>query len=223
MTLKAEKRARRAAEEAERAKKPRRVPAGVQCFMLEPLQPAQVRHWLRRYVGSATEKCSVEAHGFHNAMTLLGDCEQESLPEPPHHDPRWPTQCVCGRAFTETDSWQVFASHLFRRADTGVLTTIDEAGPGAMWFDEWLGTRPHWCGPDGKSLHVVLPDGRQWCVDSRARNCGLPKDDVHKCWIRHGVPPNITVDKDGVTCNAGAGSIDTGTFHGFLRGGRFHP
>ncbi len=43
----------------------------------------------------------------------------------------------------------------------------------------------------------------------------------HKCWIRHGTPPDLTVDKNGVTCNAGAGSILVGDYHGFLVNGRF--
>jgi hypothetical protein len=42
----------------------------------------------------------------------------------------------------------------------------------------------------------------------------------HKCWVRHGAAPDITVDKAGVTCGAGAGSIMCGNYHGFLRGGR---
>ena len=41
----------------------------------------------------------------------------------------------------------------------------------------------------------------------------------HKCWVRHGEPPNVHVDKNGVTCNAGAGSIAYPGFHGFLHNG----
>jgi hypothetical protein len=43
----------------------------------------------------------------------------------------------------------------------------------------------------------------------------------HKCWIRHGKAPLITVDKNGVTCGAGTGSIAAGDYHGFLRNGEF--
>jgi hypothetical protein len=43
----------------------------------------------------------------------------------------------------------------------------------------------------------------------------------HKCWVRHGEPPNHTVDKRGNTCGAGAGSILSGSYHGFLRDGSF--
>lgn len=42
----------------------------------------------------------------------------------------------------------------------------------------------------------------------------------HKCWVREGVPPRLTVGKNGVTCGAGAGSILTPKWHGFLRDGK---
>lgn len=41
----------------------------------------------------------------------------------------------------------------------------------------------------------------------------------HRCWVRHGVPPDIHVDKNGVTCGAGGGSIAYPGFHGFLHNG----
>lgn len=65
-------------------------------------------------------------------------------------------------------------------------------------------------------LHLVLPNGIHWDIDSRASNCTLPEDNEHKCWVRHGEPPEITVDKKGLTCSAGAGSIQAGDFHGYL-------
>lgn len=72
---------------------------------------------------------------------------------------------------------------------------------------------------DGRWLVVRLPNGHDWCIDSRCNNCTRPNDNAHRCWIRHGEPPNITVDKNGVTCSAGGGSIQSGDFHGFLRNG----
>jgi hypothetical protein len=57
----------------------------------------------------------------------------------------------------------------------------------------------------------------------QASNCTLPGDKKHHCWIRHGEVPNLTVDKAGVTCAAGAGSIQAGDYHGFLRNGEFEP
>lgn len=75
---------------------------------------------------------------------------------------------------------------------------------------------------DGRVLCCVLPDGHPWTIDSRANNCTLPDDDEHWCWVRHGRPEDGTlhVDKEGKTCSAGAGSIQTGRWHGFLRRGR---
>ena len=74
--------------------------------------------------------------------------------------------------------------------------------------------------PCDQHLAVVCPDRHIWVIDSRARNCTMPTDKRHRCWVRHGSPPNITVDKDGVTCQAGAGSIQTPDWHGFLRNGQ---
>jgi hypothetical protein len=74
-------------------------------------------------------------------------------------------------------------------------------------------------------LVVMCPNGTDgrgsWYVDSRASNCTKPEDKVHHCWVRHGCPKDckITVDKNGNTCGAGAGSIIIGGWHGFLRNG----
>lgn len=73
---------------------------------------------------------------------------------------------------------------------------------------------------DGPCLCVQTPGGT-WNIDSRASNCTMPYDYEHRCWIRHGEPPNITVDKAGKTCSAGGGSIQCGSYHGFLQYGRF--
>ena len=114
---------------------------------------------------------------------------------------------------------------IYRRTDTGEEMTLSEATPGAMWYADWMLELGHdeWVGPDGHSLVVKCPNGTDWAIDSRASNCTLPNDSKHKCWIRHGTPPNITVDKNGLTCAAGAGSIQAGDYHGFLRAGQFDP
>ena len=89
-----------------------------------------------------------------------------------------------------------------------------------MYFATWFDFLPkEQLGPDGKYLIVKLPNGSIWTVDGRASNCTMSEDTKHKCWVRHGVPPNITVDKNGLTCAAGAGSILAGGWHGFLRNG----
>lgn len=84
-----------------------------------------------------------------------------------------------------------------------------------MWDAWWYS----WKGADEKSLMVVTPDGWTWNIDGPASNCTMPDDREHRCWVRHGEAPEITVDKDGLTCGAGAGSIQTPKWHGFLRNG----
>lgn len=74
--------------------------------------------------------------------------------------------------------------------------------------------------PCERHLHVVCPDRSWWDIDGQANNCTNPTNKRHHCWIRHGEPPAISVDKDGVTCSAGAGSIQTKTWHGYLRNGQ---
>lgn len=75
--------------------------------------------------------------------------------------------------------------------------------------------------PCERHLNVVCPDGHWWDIDGRASNCTMKDDKAHRCWVRHGEPPDITVDKNGPTCAAGAGSIKTPGYHGFLRDGKF--
>ncbi len=91
--------------------------------------------------------------------------------------------------------------------------------PGDMyWFIHQPGKcYVRWTNCDGRHLVVVLPNGHHWDIDSRANNCTLPRDTVHRCWVRAGTPPSVSVGKSGgQTCGAGAGSIQSGQFHGFL-------
>lgn len=106
---------------------------------------------------------------------------------------------------------------IYRRTDTG--EEIVDLPPGAMYYVSQQSQPYYRPGPDGRTLFVVTPGGH-WSPDSRASNCGSPDDNVHYCWVRHGVPPMITVDKQGHTCKAGAGSIVMGKYHGFLRNGK---
>lgn len=125
--------------------------------------------------------------------------------------------CDCGEADCER---RTSTEPLYRRSDTGEVVTLRDAPVGAMWDATWFNDQPAYTGPDGISLVVRTPGG-SWMVDSRCSNCTLPNDDVHKCWVRHGDPRTgeIHVDKNGVTCAAGAGSILTGSYHGFLHNG----
>jgi hypothetical protein len=165
-----------------------------------------------------------------------------------HDYPSWPRSCACGFEFREEDGWQLSVNRLYRRVDTGEEARLHEFGPGAMWYADWMLQEGSdaWRGPDGHSLVVRLPDGHDWNVDGYCSNCDSPcaacrvakhahpawrgpESDTHpfedarphKCWVRHGDPRTgaVTVDKNGVTCGAGAGSIATAKWHGFLRGG----
>lgn len=197
---------------------------------------------LRRYHSSGEATWTCEA-GYHSALVFTGQADAVWRPDPhagdgqhlggqpetPHGDPRWPRSCGCGYQFTDDDPWQDWQELLYRRADSGQLVTLrsrDEgagappgAPPGATWDAWWLPDA--WRGPDGIAYTVRCPNGHDWHVDSRASNCTLPDDKIHRCWVRHGDPRecHVTVDKQGRTCAAGAGSIQAGDYHGFLRDG----
>jgi hypothetical protein len=193
----------------------------IKCFFLEPTE--KFSRSLRRYTYSDANKCPGSTYG-HDASVKIEDGEScdkhRSGDHHPHDDPRWPTKCEkCDYVFAAEDTWQLFCSTLYVRKDTGELTTLRDAPPGAMWDAEWLhDIYPDRLGDDGKYLIVKTPGG-DWAVDSRASNCTRPDDKEHRCWCRHGVAPDIHVDKDGNTCAAGAGSIICGSYHGFLRHG----
>lgn len=115
---------------------------------------------------------------------------------------------------------------LFRRSDTGESIELRNAPPGAMWYATWYkveGSNPaqYWFSWDNQNTPplIVQTPGGAWNIDSRASNCTMKEDRLHRCWVRHGEPPNITVDKNGLTCAVGAGSIQCGNYHGFLRNG----
>lgn len=199
----------------------------VACFLLE--ETGKVEQKLRRFSVGDTPACS-HGYSYHNAMFTLPDRlfvpVGETIPSAvwPADDPRWPVKCeACDYEFTPEDHYDLWRERIYRHGGTGALTTRQTAPPGAMWFVHWYEQFPEWCGPDGKALLVKLPDGAEWHVDGRANNCTMPDDKVHKCWVRQGTPPLVTVGKDGVTCKAGAGSIKTSRWHGFLRNGVLVP
>jgi len=121
---------------------------------------------------------------------------------------------------TEKSTWRV---------SSGLTTIWDTPSgalePGCLYFEQ-PSDYEHWCpgkwsNCDQRHLHAVLPNGHYWDIDSRASNCGSPQDFTHRCWVRHGEPPMVHVDKNGQTCTAGAGSIAAGDYHGFLHNGQF--
>lgn len=196
----------------------------VKCFWLEPTPDSE--RYLRRYAGGT--ECTTCEHGYHQARIPIGtfpatlDAEgYESSPSTSEYDNdgRWPPQAPCGYVFTDEDKKndQIFVERIYSATD-GRTMTLKVASPGAMWNAWWM---QHLIkkSSDGLCPQVRCPGGGDWLIDSRASNCTMPGDDTHQCWVRHGAVPDLTVDKNGNTCAAGAGSIQTGNWHGFLRGG----
>jgi hypothetical protein len=160
----------------------------IRCFFLEPVDYA--RRSLRRFQFSTEGVPCPEAPGYHNASVDLGDepyaetnAGRGLLPtEEEKRDPRWPTVCACGHVFTPAEQWQVNLERLYRRPDTGELTTLREAPPGAMWDAYWMGDS--FRGRDGRCLVVKTPAG-EWCVDGPSNGGGR--------WARTDDLSNLTV------------------------------
>ena len=195
----------------------------IKCFLVT----ATERAWrsLRRYQEG---ECPGPYKTYHNAHAPIGIAERrrssdgyyELVDPPAPNDPRLPRKCDhCDFEFTGAAYRQVFDEQIYL-SDDGSEHSIRNHTPGMMWYSDYLGEWAH--GPDGRSLHVVCPDGREWLIDGPCSNCGNPTDrgafdKAHRCWVRHGTPPEISVDKNGRTCSAGGGSIDTKhAYHGFL-------
>jgi hypothetical protein len=216
---------------------------GVKCFLVEPV--AKIRVWARRYSKSHDSDPSINCpkspgqYSYHNGMNLLGDFDfplpsegeyeqwtdfVETL-RPAAGDPRWPAACECGVTFENSDTMerggQMFVHRLHKRSDNGELVTLRDAPAGAMWLAWWMkheGRFWDWDNQTEAPLICKTPGG-EWNIDGRASNCTMPNDRVHRCWVRHGNPPIITVDKNGQTCAAGGGSIAQPNWHGFLSNG----
>jgi hypothetical protein len=147
-----------------------------------------------------------------------------------------PYKCFLIEATGETwekpleDGLGTRGGHIWRRVDTGeIQKRIHDFGVGAMWRADWYWTER--TNDAGQKIYgwdwdnqmepplVVHTPGGDWIIDSRASNCTMPEEQTHRCWVRHGEPPNVHVDKNGHTCGAGAGSIMVGSYHGFLHHG----
>jgi hypothetical protein len=215
-------------------------------FFIEPTD--RQRLYLRRHTHFQDKRgCSARPgdYSYCDAMFYIGDApvvfndkgyiEDCDELRPPNADPRWPTKCEhCGQLFQDGDEYQLFHWQIYRRADTGEEMVLRDAPAGAVWNAWWIADRKEryglapgvgsMIGPDGRSLVVRMPDGSDWMIDSRASNCTMKDDKEHFCWVRHGRPEDGTlhVDKNGKTCAAGAGSIATGKWHGFLHNGELY-
>ena len=139
------------------------------------------------------------------------------------HKRLWPTRCGCGYRFKAEDEWSIdFNDIWIREDDWSVLgSRPHKFPPGAMYWAPWMDD--HYKPQLEHCLCVILPDGTAWIIDSQATNCTMADDhrqERHHCWVLSGgPPPNVTAGKGGVTCSAGAGSIQSGGYHGFLQNG----
>lgn len=135
---------------------------------------------------------------------------------------RWPAACDdCGAPAPVDAVREVIRRRLYD-------TASGQPEPGDLYWADWFGCDARggrcihgWTNCDGAHLMAVLPSGEVFDIDGRAFNCTRPEDTVHRCWVRHGSPPAVTVDKNGLTCGAGGGSIAAADYHGFLVGGEF--
>lgn len=219
---------------------------GTPCFLLTPI--SKIRVWARRYNAGIPNCCPLYPgeYSYHGNMNLIGDFDYphvegqyedwndfvETL-RPPVGDPIWPMNCKCGAPILDElrgceKGGQMFVHRMYQRSDNGGLTTLQEAPTGALWYAWWYRMENgsfgwDWDNASTPPLMCMLPNNREWNIDGRASNCTMKEERTHRCWVRHGEPPNIHVDKNGHTCQAGAGSILSGNWHGFLHNGQLVP
>jgi len=179
---------------------------------------------LRRYWGDGAHG---QKHGYHNASIklqdvihplILGNHEHIGGSVEDYPEDMWPKVCEeCGEPVPPHAQRQVFNKRLYD-TESGDLEI------GSLWYAYWLPKNLYWDNKEDFHLLAMVPGGQHWNIDSRASNCGSPNDRLHRCWCRHGDPETgiVHVDKNGLTCNAGAGSIGTANWHGFLHNGMFH-
>lgn len=137
------------------------------------------------------------------------------------------------KSWDEIDHFQDFVcEHCGQVFKMGIGTTKYDTPSGhleigCLFWSYDLPENYYWDNHKGPHLNAVLPNGHYWNIDSRASNCTLQQDRTHRCWVRTGEPPNVHVDKNGHTCDAGAGSIwsnqgQPDQWHGYLHNGEFH-
>lgn len=210
-------------------------PNRVKCFFIEPTNDYEVEVYRSSSFSSKVECLDSSYGGGHFAEAPVGIYSFAEQPtggyvskadaESKYGLSAYPTHCKCGYQFTDADGFNHRFMRLYQRRDDPTQRyTLQNAPVGAMYYATWYEKYKRLCGPDGKSLVVVAPGKHDWFIDNRASNCTMPNDEVHKCWCRHGDPltGNVTVDKNGHTCAAGAGSLLIPGWHGFLTDGYLH-
>jgi hypothetical protein len=217
---------------------------------------------LRRYTSTVNERedpgwcpdneySTSSEFSYHSAFAWLGQRQQRARVETEHgvryesahdlfeiadDDPRWPTHCTCGRAFTDDDERQQWAEEIFIRTDTGAEVTTHSTivpddcelvSPGAVqdlwWYarfdgsDGSLGLNPD-RPKDGiiVGIHCPYMDERKatqvWCVDQRAtgESAGF--------WTRTGDPRNPSTFNATPSIAIGV-KTGPGYYHGFAQNG----
>ena len=200
----------------------------IKCFNVIPNHRQFV--YLRRFTYSdENNKCINNGNFGHDAMIKIEDRDivytKKGYIDSINYKEfgrlnEYPKLCNCGYEFKENDIWQIHTQQQYIREDklNDEIYSIRNLPIGAIYEAYWLNNVIGYFGLDGKSLHVITAGG-EWNIDSQASNCTKPNDNIHKCWCRHGISPNLTVNKIGNTCNAGGGSIIIGNYHGFLING----
>lgn len=132
----------------------------------------------------------------------------------------WPTKCdKCGTPF----EGRKFQRQVFNHKLYNTVSGKPEAGD--VYYIDWYPENMYWDNHKGDYLFCMLPNGREWNIDGRASNCTMKDDRLHRCWVKHGNPEDgsLHIDKNGHTCQAGAGSIWIDDWHGFLHHGDLYP
>jgi hypothetical protein len=195
------------------------------CFLIVPTSQAY-----REALTTQPGQCPIYGD-YHRGVVVFEEFEYDPEQEFPKRNLEFdkapfPARCECGFSFTSERSNSLSCGHRLIRKDTGETQRhIHQFGTGAMWRATWYKNDTtglygwDWDNATEAPLIVRTPGG-DWNIDGRASNCTMPNDKTHRCWVRHGEPPNIHVDKNGHTCGAGAGSIIAGNYHGFLHNGQ---
>lgn len=209
-----------------------------------------IRASLRIYWGDSEcpNCCGKGSPGYHNSHVQLMDDMDPNADNvggeiSDYPDDRWPMKCDhceatvpvvadvlctcgCGEMVRPDGAprRQIFRKTLYGTPDG---SWIGEPQPGDLFFADWYhsgGTQCHyWNNCTGQHLICILPNGDTWDTNSRASNCTMQEDKTHRCWVVKGDPSKgepVHVSKEGPTCAAGAGSIVSGNYHGFLHHGQ---
>lgn len=203
---------------------------------LEACSECPQGHPNTKYLSNCPNSYGKGKPGIHNAYAPLGTVtDMEAWDafgrvEDYTHD-RWPTQCAsCGAPVPATDLIPEVGKEYFRlhrqvSTERFYNTPSGKPEPGDIYLLPWHEPDhcPYWSNCDGNHMYGILPNGWDWDMTSRASNCDLKDNKTHRCWVIHGSAEDgtITVDKNGDTCSAGAGSIAAPGWHGFLRNGEF--